>query len=71
VDDGDLESDPVDIDRASMMEMMAEWRDLVRQLTCDRMCWVCPPARVISCSKFNCEPGLREKVRNRERTGGD
>ena len=68
--DPDIEAfgnDPIHLEREGMMEMMDEWDELKRQLTCDYACWSCPPGRVISCGLINCDPDIREMVRNSRR----
>lgn len=66
---GDVPSDPVDVERESMMYMKEKWPEVYHQLRCsdeDYACWDCPSARAITCVIEECEPKIIEKVRKGE-----
>lgn len=63
----DVPSDPVDIERESMMYMKEKWPDVLHQLSCSDehyACWNCPAARSIACVIEECEPGIIQRVRD-------
>jgi hypothetical protein len=61
----DFVEDPVDLERVAMVEIMEEWPCVEYQLTCDKVCEHCPSARVIACSKVNCDPKIHKELQLR------
>lgn len=62
----DVPTDPVDVERNSMMYVKEKWPEVHNQLKCSEehfACWDCPSARVVACVVEDCEPKIIERVR--------